>query len=828
MSSVRAGLLAAAAGLLVGVAGAQGVASEVHVVVPDHAALATLIALDLDLVSHEAAPGVVPVIVYGPGELQALSQAGFQYEVVHPDLVAHYLGGLVAPEGPGFPGGSMGGYFTWAEIVAAFDSLVAAHPSRIAPKVSIGTSHEGRPIWMWKVSDNPLVDEPEPEVLLDALHHAREPAGMMSLYWFIKTILEGYATNPDYAALIGGREIFVVPCVNPDGYVYNATTNPGGGGLWRKNRRNNGGGAYGVDLNRNYSYLWGFDDVGSSPTPSSETYRGPGPASEPETQALVALGQAHAFKAIQSVHTSGGYHLYPFGHLSSAVSPMQPSYAEWTARMSAGNGYRSGTVPQILYTTNGSARDWWEGTYGVPAITTEMGHGNDGFWPPTSRILPIAQENFSTFYEWCWIAGSHVVIDSVVLHPVAGDGDAWPEPGETFDVEVVLRNVGSLATSGAVPAVALAATPYAQLLVSAAATAGPLAPRTNGSVTFRVAIASTAPRAAPLDLAATWTFDGSARSATVGVTSGPRVTVASDAFETASGWTVGSPADNGTGAWTRVDPTGTALNLLAGGTTPWQPENDHTAAGTQCWVTGNGSPGGSVGAADLDGVTTLTSPAYDLGSVLVPQVRVWIWYANDDEDDPFTIEASNDDGASWVLLETVLGWKNAWTQHAWRLDEFLLPTSRTRIRFRASDNPNNSTTEAAIDDFEIVGSQAALTIGAVTTSQPIPFSLAGTPGLAGSDYVIGVSTSALAGVPLLDGRVAGIDATPALDLVFAYPLIFVDFVGNLDASATASALLAISNPGLSGLSFFATAVTFDPGPPFVPREISGTLFITVP
>jgi carboxypeptidase T len=828
MASARAGLIAAAAALLLGAAAGQSVVSEVHVLVPDAGALSSLIALDLDLVPHEAAPGRVPVIVHGPAELLALSQAGFQWEVVHPDLVAHYVAGLAAPELPGFPNGSMGGYFTFAEMIAAFDALAAAHPTRIAPKVSIGTSHEGRPLWMWKVSDNPLVDEPEPEVLLDALHHAREPAGLMSLYWFVKTILEGYATNPDYAALVDGREIYVVPCVNPDGYVYNQTNNPGGGGMWRKNRRNNGNGTYGVDLNRNYSYLWGFDNVGSSPTPSSETYRGPGPASEPEIQALVALGQARAFKIIESVHTSGGYHLYPFGHLLSAVSPMQPSYAEWTARMSAGNGYRSGTVPQILYTTNGSARDWWEATYGVPAMTTEMGHENDGFWPPTSRILPIAQENFSTFYEVCWIGGSHVVADSVVLHPITGDGDGWPEPGETFDVEVVLRNVGSLGTAAAVSATAQAVTPYAQLLVSTSATAGALAPRTNGSVTFRIAISATAPRAAPLDLFATWTFDGLSRSATVRVTAGPLVSVATDTFEAASGWTVGSPLDTGSGAWVRVNPNGTALSLLAGGTTPWQPEDDHTPGGTQCWVTGNGSAGGSVGGADLDGITTLTSPAYDLGQVLVAEVRAWIWYANDDEDDPFRIEASNDDGATWVLLEQVLGWKNSWTRHSWRLDDFLLPTSRTRIRFRASDSPNNSTTEAAIDDFEIVGYQPALTIGAVATSQPIPFSLAGTPALAGSAYVIGVATSALAGVPLGDGRVAGIDATPALDLVFAFPQLFVNFVGSLDAAATAPALLAISSPGLSGVSFFATAVTFDPGPPFVPREISGTLFVTVP
>src|SRR4029077_11994632 len=125
--ALRSLLAASLASILAIGARAQGVASEVQVEGPDQAAPSSLIALDLDLVPHEAAPGRVPVIVYGPDQLLALSQAGFQYEVIHPDLVAHYLAGLdPVPEGPGFPNGSMGGYFTFAEMVAAFDALAAA------------------------------------------------------------------------------------------------------------------------------------------------------------------------------------------------------------------------------------------------------------------------------------------------------------------------------------------------------------------------------------------------------------------------------------------------------------------------------------------------------------------------------------------------------------------------------------------------------------------------------------------------------------------------------------------------------------------------------
>jgi murein tripeptide amidase MpaA len=66
--------------------------------------------------------------------------------------------------------------------------------------------------------------------------------------WYL---LENYGTNDEVTYLVNNHQLYFVPCINPDGYVYNQTTNPNGGGMWRKNRRNNGGGVYGVDLNQN-------------------------------------------------------------------------------------------------------------------------------------------------------------------------------------------------------------------------------------------------------------------------------------------------------------------------------------------------------------------------------------------------------------------------------------------------------------------------------------------------------------------------------------------------------------------------------------------------
>ena len=164
----------------------------------------------------------------------------------------------------------MGGYYTFAEIVGVIDQLRASYPNFVSQKTSIGQSVQGRDIWMFKVSDNPNVDEDEPEFRVDSLHHAREPQGMQTTIYFVSWLLEEYGSDPLATYLVDEREIYVVLCVNPDGYEYNRSIAPGGGGLWRKNRRNNGGGVFGVDLNRNYPFQWAV--AGSSSNPDSDIY----------------------------------------------------------------------------------------------------------------------------------------------------------------------------------------------------------------------------------------------------------------------------------------------------------------------------------------------------------------------------------------------------------------------------------------------------------------------------------------------------------------------------------------------------------------------------
>ena len=187
-----------------------------------------------------------------------LISLGLDIDILIPDLTEHYLSRNIPDNSRDFPLGSMQGNYTWDELNSRFDELQAEYPNIISERVILGESVEGRDIWAFKVSDTPEEDEEEPEVLFTALTHAREPVGMMNLIYFVQLLAEEYGTDPELTYLVNEREIWFLPVVNPDGYVYNESIQPNGGGMHRKNRLNTNcgnGTNRGVDLNRNYSFI---------------------------------------------------------------------------------------------------------------------------------------------------------------------------------------------------------------------------------------------------------------------------------------------------------------------------------------------------------------------------------------------------------------------------------------------------------------------------------------------------------------------------------------------------------------------------------------------
>ncbi len=374
-----------------------------------------------------------------------LKSTGFRFEILIEDWMKYYesLPMLSAFEKDqvirqskenynvsGFGFGSMGGFYTLAEINAELDTMYMLYSNIITQKFVIGYSIENRPIYAVKISDNPNINEGEPQVHYNALIHAREPQGMMTIMYYMYYLLENYGVNPEVTYLVNNREIYFVPCINPDGYEYNRQTYPNGGGMWRKNRRNNGG-SYGVVLNRNFGYMWGYNNTGSSGNPSSETYRGTAPFSEPETQAIRDFCNSKSFKTALNYHTYSNLLLYPWGYTSSPT-PDNTLFDEYSSDMVAYNGYENGQPPVILYEVNGAADDWMYGEQTskpkILSMTPEV--GSTGFWPSQSEIFPLAQENLFPNLYYTWVAGEYIKL----INP--SFSQQYFNPGDNVEISI--------------------------------------------------------------------------------------------------------------------------------------------------------------------------------------------------------------------------------------------------------------------------------------------------------------------------------------------------------------------------------------------------------
>ncbi len=285
-------------------------------------------------------------------------------------------------------------YHDYAEMVAEIQQAETDHSS-IFDLFSIGTSYEGRTIWVGKISDNVATDEAEPEVLFTHHQHAREHLTIEQALYTLAILTDEYGVTQEITDLVDGREIWLVFDLNPDGGEYDIAS--GTYRSWRKNRQPNAGGTFGTDLNRNWDYRWGCCG-GSSGTASSETYRGAAPFSAPETAAVRDFVNSRVVGGKQQIiasidfHTYGELIMWPYGYtLTDVPADMTQDDHDVLATMGNAMAAMNSYTPQQasdLYITDGSIRDWLYGVYGIMSYTFEMypTTSSPGFYPPDEDI----------------------------------------------------------------------------------------------------------------------------------------------------------------------------------------------------------------------------------------------------------------------------------------------------------------------------------------------------------------------------------------------------------------------------------------------------------
>jgi hypothetical protein len=329
-------------------------------------------------------------VVLHPGDRARLRAMGFEVEILVDDLVAMDLADRDAERRAQAANPSERLlYRTYADYVADLHRLAAEYPALARVIALPYPTHEGRTVYAIEIADGDGADG-RPGVYIDGIHHAREwPSGELPMM-FAEDLVASFANGvPSIVSLLGSVRVFIVPVVNPDGFVRSRETisdfvaplpglaaATGEFAYHRKNMRRNSSSpvepGQGVDCNRNYPFLWGGG--GADPGSNGQTYRGPGPASEPETRNVLWLLRSHQVQTLISNHTYGNLILRPWGH-TTADPPDEAILTSLGATMASHNGYSS--IKGIgLYVTTGTTDDWFYAATGGIGYTFE--HGSSG------------------------------------------------------------------------------------------------------------------------------------------------------------------------------------------------------------------------------------------------------------------------------------------------------------------------------------------------------------------------------------------------------------------------------------------------------------------
>lgn len=300
-------------------------------------------------------------------------------------------------------------FHTYAENEALIDSLVAAHPG-VAQKFSIGKSYESRQIWAIKLTSNVSGStKGKPEVMINALMHARERASNELALYMMQVLANNYGRGGKLGNkvtdILDTTVVYIIPMMNPDGAEYDFS----GGRFhkWRKNRQPIPGSSYvGIDLNRQFSYTWACCG-GSSANPKSDTYRGPSAFYTPEDQAYrdfvnsrVTSNGTSKITEILSLHSAAKEVLWPYSYTkqdvpSDMTADDHATFVALGKGMANKNGYRP-MQGSDLYIVDGDQDDWAYAVHGIFALTIELPKGaQKRYYPTQSEISTFNKQNLN-------------------------------------------------------------------------------------------------------------------------------------------------------------------------------------------------------------------------------------------------------------------------------------------------------------------------------------------------------------------------------------------------------------------------------------------------
>ncbi|MBK7255650.1 MAG: hypothetical protein IPI04_17490 [Ignavibacteria bacterium] len=618
------------------------------------------------------------------GEIESVKKSGMSYQILISDWKKYYdalpkmnageirraIENSVATDNVSHSiYGSMGGFLTYSQVNAKLDSMRLEYPGLISAKFAMDSSVENRKIWTVRVSNSPNAPTGRPEIWFHSLIHAREPESMEQNVYFMYWLFENYNIDPVATYILKNRELYFTLVLNPDGYVYNETTNPSGGGLWRKNRKNNGG-SYGIDLNRNYGIYqyWNSSNNGSSTVASSDTYRGPSPFSEPETRAVMKFVNSRNFSAILGAHTYGNYLIKPWAWQDPIPTPDDAKFNEYLADMTIYNHFTIGTPSQTVgYKVRGGADDWYyndsvHSPHRIIAMTPEI--GTTGFWPTQAEIIPLAQSMLFTNQYFAMIGGAYVYPVSTTLNKTVYS------PGESGTLKIKFRNKG-LQTAQNVKIECTSGSYYLNVPITFYNYSS-LSSFAGDSSTFGFTISPALPNNSAVPVLIKFKQNDS-----------DVVYTETKYILTGNGSaTLADSAENGFGKWT------TNLGWAVTSSQSHTPSNSFTD-----------SPSGNY----TDNTTnsmTLNIPV-NVSSSPITLLSFWHRYSTEAGYDYCNVEVSSNNGVAWQTVSSYNGTQTTWTQQNIDITSYANSSSQLKIRFTLQTDPSVTSDGWYIDDIKL-------------------------------------------------------------------------------------------------------------------------------